>query len=141
MSTARPAGRRQFLRFGTLALGGLLLPDLLRAAPAPGGRGWARACILLYMDGGPSHLDLWDLKPDAPAEVRGPFRPIATSVPGLRVCEHLPHLARLAGRYALVRSVSHNNHNHTPMIFYTLTGHEVARPGEDNDVRPPQRTD
>ena len=84
---------------------------------------------------------MWDLKPDAPAEVRGPFRPIATSVPGLRICEHLPRLARLARRYALVRSVSHNNHNHTPMIYYTLTGRPVEQPNQDNDVRPPQRTD
>src|SRR5262249_43379003 len=84
---------------------------------------------------------MWALKPDAPAKVRGPFKPISTSLPGLRVCEHLPRLAGLAHRYALVRSVSHNNHNHTPMIYYTLTGREVEKPGLDNDVRPPQRTD
>jgi hypothetical protein len=84
---------------------------------------------------------MWDLKPDAPAEVRGPFRPIRTSLPGLQICEHLPRLARLAHRYALVRSVSHNNHNHTPMIYYTLTGRQVEQPNQDNDVRPPQRTD
>src|SRR5436305_4402934 len=62
-------------------------------------------------------------------------------MPGLRVCEHLPRLAALAHRYALVRSVSHANSNHTPMIYYTLTGRPVERPGEDNDVRPPQRGD
>src|SRR5436305_3757543 len=62
-------------------------------------------------------------------------------MPGLRVCEHLPRLAALAHRYALVRSVSHPNHNHTPMIYYTLTGRPVEQPGMDNDVRPPQRTD
>jgi hypothetical protein len=101
----------------------------------------ARSCILVYLLGGPPHLDMWDLKPAAPAEVRGPFRPIASSVPGLHICEHLPRLARLAHRYALVRSVSHNNHNHTPMIYYTLTGRPVERPEADNDVRPPQRTD
>src|SRR5262245_64909811 len=84
---------------------------------------------------------MFDPKPDAPAEVRGPFRPIPTSLPGVRVCEHLPRLAGLAHRYALVRSVSHNNHNHTPMIYYTLTGRPVERPQEDNDVRPPQRGD
>jgi hypothetical protein len=81
------------------------------------------------------------LKPAAPAEVRGPFCPIPTSLVGVQVCEHLPRLARSAGRYALVRSVSHNNHNHTPMIYYTLTGRPVERPDQDNDVRPPQRTD
>jgi hypothetical protein len=84
---------------------------------------------------------MFDLKPNAPAEVRGPFRPIPTTLPGLQVCEHLPRLARLAHRYALVRSVSHNNHNHTPMIFYTLTGRQVEQPDRDNDVRPPQRAD
>jgi hypothetical protein len=84
---------------------------------------------------------MWDLKPDAPAEIRGSFKPIPTVVPGLRICEHLPRLARIADRYALIRSVSHNNSDHTPMIYYSLTGREVERPGEDNDVRPPQRGD
>src|SRR5436190_19227889 len=139
-------GRREFLRVGGgLAVAGLLSPGLARAAKAPRdarphGAG-ARSCILVYLLGGPPHLDMWDLKPDAAAEVRGPFRPIATAVPGLRVCEHLSRLAGLAHSYALVRSVSHNNHNHTPMIYYTLTGRPVERPAEDNDVRPPQRGD
>jgi hypothetical protein len=84
---------------------------------------------------------MWDLKPQAPAEVRGPFRSIQSAVPGMRICEHLPQLARLANSYALVRSVSHNNHNHTPMIYYTLTGRPVEQPNQDNDVRPPQRGD
>jgi hypothetical protein len=84
---------------------------------------------------------MWDLKPQAPAEVRGPFRPIQTALPGLRICEHLLQLSRLADHYALVRSVSHNNHNHTPMIYYTLTGRQVEQPNQDNDVRPPQRAD
>jgi hypothetical protein len=84
---------------------------------------------------------MWDLKPGAPAEIRGPFRPISTSLLGLQICEHLPKLARLAHQYTLVRSVSHNNHNHTPMIYYTLTGRPVDQPNLDNDVRPPQRTD
>ncbi len=132
-------GRRDFLRVGGgLAVAGFLGQDLAatgRRRPA------ARSCILIYLLGGPPHLDLFDLKPDAPAEVRGPFKPIATSLPGLRICEHLPRLAGLADRYALVRSFSHNNHNHTPMIYYTLTGRPVDQPGVDNDVRPPQRTD
>jgi hypothetical protein len=135
-------GRREFLQVGGgLAVAGLLSPRLAGAAPAPVGKPGARSCILVYLLGGPPHLDMWDLKPNAPAEVRGPFRPIATNLVGLQVCEHLPRLARMADRYALVRSVSHNNHNHTPMIYYTLTGRPVERPGEDNDVRPPQRTD
>jgi hypothetical protein len=136
---AIPWDRRDFLRVGGgLAIAGLVSP--LAAAPPPLPSG-ARSCILVYLLGGPPHLDMWDLKPEAPTEVRGPFRPIATSLPGLHICEHLPRLARLAQRYALVRSVSHNNHNHTPMIYYTLTGRPVDQPGVDNDVRPPQRTD
>jgi hypothetical protein len=132
-------GRREFLRVG----GGLAVAGLLPAVAAGADRGSAaaRSCILVYLLGGPPHLDTWDLKPNAPSEVRGPFRPTPTSLPGVQVCEHLPRLARLAHRYALVRSVSHNNHNHTPMIYYTLTGRPVERPEEDNDVRPPQRAD
>jgi hypothetical protein len=134
-------GRREFL-----FLGSGLAVAAFRASPAgsselqrsPIG---ARSCILVYLLGGPPHLDMWDLKPQAPAEVRGPFRPIQTPVPGLQICEHLPQLARQAPRYALVRSVSHNNHNHTPMIYYTLTGRPVEQPNQDNDVRPPQRAD
>jgi len=91
--------------------------------------------------GGPPQIDTFDPKPDAPAEVSGPFKSISTALPSVRICEHLPRLARLADRYALIRSVSHNNHNHTPMIYYTLTGRPVDRPAEDNDVRPPQRGD
>jgi hypothetical protein len=130
--------RRAFLRIGgCLALAGSASPALAQPRPT----GAARSCILVYLLGGPPHLDMWDLKPAAAAEIRGPFKPIATSVPGVQVCEHLPRLAALAHRYALVRSVSHNNHNHTPMIYYTLTGRQVEQPGVDNDVRPPQRGD
>ena len=130
--------RREFLRVGGgLAISGLVLPRPLLSAERRG----ARSCILVYLLGGPPHLDMWDMKPDAPAEIRGAFRPIASSVPGLMVSEHLPRLARLAHEYAVVRSVSHHNHNHTPMIYYTLTGRPVEQPLQDNDVRPPQRTD
>jgi hypothetical protein len=143
--------RRVFCRSGGgLAIASLALPGSRGADSGPtAGRettpgvapSAARSCILVYLLGGPSHLDMWDLKPDAPAEVRGPFRPIATSLPGLHICEHLPRLATLAQKYAVVRSVSHHNHNHTPMIYYTLTGRPVDQPDRDNDVRPPQRTD
>jgi hypothetical protein len=138
-------GRREFLRVGGgLAVAEFLSPDLARAGSTSErrpSRPQARSCILVYLLGGPPHLDMWDLKPNAPAEIRGPFRPIPTNLPGIQICEHLPRLARLAHRYALVRSVSHNNHNHTPMIYYTLTGRHVDQPGQDNDVRPPLRSD
>ncbi len=93
--------RRHFLRCGTVAAG-FGLSAFAAAVPAR-----ARACILPYMDGGPSHLDLWDMKPDAPEEIRGPFRSIQTSVPGVQVCEHLLHVARQMHRLALVCSVRH----------------------------------
>lgn len=144
-SLAMPA-RREFIRVGGgLAVSGHVLPglgvgapakDVARRATAP-----ARSCILIYLLGGPPHQDMFDLKPQAPAEVRGPFRPIATSVPGIDICEHLPRLATMADKYALVRSVSYPNSNHTPMIYYTLTGHPTERPEQDNDIRPPLRTD
>ena len=73
-----------------------------RRSPAP-----VRSCILIFYYGGPSHLDTWDMKPDAPSEVRGEFRPIATSVPGIQVCEHLPRSARVIDRLAIIRSLHH----------------------------------
>lgn len=84
---------------------------------------------------------MFDLKPNAPAEIRGPFRPIATRLPGLQICELLPKLAGLANKFTLIRSVTHRNSNHTPMIYYTLTGRHTAFPERDNDIRPPQRDD
>src|SRR5262245_47042116 len=146
----RPCLRRDFLRVvGGLAVAGYALPQwisLARAADSartdrPKAAGRARSCILIYLLGGPPHLDMFDLKPQAPAEVRGPFQPIATNIPGIEICEHLPRLSQMADKYALVRSVSYPNSNHTPMIYYTLTGRPTERPEEDNDVRPPQRAD
>ena len=141
-SCAAFLNRRMFLHVGSgLAVAGSLVPHLAVGASRASHRGKARSCIFVYLLGGPPHLDMWDLKPEAAAEIRGPFKPIATASPGLSICEHLPQLARLSNRYALVRSVSHNNHNHTPMIYYTLTGRHVERPELDNDVRPPQSSD
>jgi hypothetical protein len=130
---------------GGLAAAGLTLPALPRLQAAgtgepAAGRG-ARSCILVYLLGGPPHQDMFDLKADAPAEIRGEFNPIATKVPGLQICELLPKLADLAGKYALIRSITQRNSNHTPMIYYTLTGRHAARPDQDNDTRPPQRAD
>src|SRR5438105_2405234 len=85
--------RRDFLKIGGLAMGGLALPDLLRAEAQAGTRRPHKAVIMIYLPGGPPHLDLVDLKPDAPAEIRGEFKPIATNVPGIQVTEHLPRVA------------------------------------------------
>jgi hypothetical protein len=134
--------RREALRVGGLGFTGLLWSDWLRAraaaatpprptrAPRAGGFGRARACILLYAYGGPSHLDTWDLKPDAPREIRGEFRPAATRVPGIAITEHLPRLARLANHYAIVRSVTHRDNDHAIGAYLALTGHSHPR----NDV-------
>ena len=86
--------RRSFLKIGGLALGGLSLPDLLRAEAADGGSGKHKSVIMVFLPGGPSHLDIWDLKPDAPREIRGEFSPIQTALPGIHLSEHLPQLAQ-----------------------------------------------
>jgi hypothetical protein len=106
--------RRSWLRVGGLALGGLALPQILRAQ-AEGSGGGIKGVIMVLLPGGPTHLDTFDLKPDAPAEIRGEFRPIATNVPGIDICEHMPRLARLADKFALIRSLvgfrdDHNTH-------------------------------
>jgi uncharacterized protein (DUF1501 family) len=97
--------RRQFLTAGALGLGGLTLADWLRAEEAAGGRTSGKAIINIHLDGGPPHLDMIDLKPDAPAEVRGEFKPIATKVPGLQVSELMPRVAAIADRFAFLRSL------------------------------------
>src|SRR5438105_2952472 len=105
--------RREWLRAGGLGSLGLMLPDLLRhraeAATVERGTGFGRAksCIVVFLFGAPAHQDVWDLKPQAPAEVRGEFKPITSSVPGILVGEHIPRIAQQTHRLALVRSVSH----------------------------------
>jgi len=118
----RMFSRRSMLRIGSLGAFGLNLSHLLRGeahgAPAPA----VRSCILIFYYGGPSHHDTWDMKPNAPREVRGEFRPIATSVPGIQVSEHLPRCARLVDRVAVVRSLHHPMTNHNAAAFATLSG-------------------
>jgi hypothetical protein len=119
--------RREFLRVGGLSLFGLGLPQLLQARSSPSSTPRAKACILLFMWGGPAQQDTWDMKPLAPVEFRGEFRPIATSVPGLQVCEHLPRLARRAHKLALIRSMTHNDVDHTSATHFLLTGKAAPR--------------
>jgi hypothetical protein len=126
MTLSNHAGRphrREWLRLGGLGALGLSLPALLRAeASAPAAR-TGRSCVLFLLQGGPSQLDLWDMKPGAPEEVRGPFRPAATAVPGLHIVEHLPRLAQQARLFSIVRSMTHQKVFHTTAGILTLTGH------------------
>jgi hypothetical protein len=123
--------RREFLHVGGLALAGLTWPQLLQrqAAASPRPQVRVKNCIQLFMWGGPSQHETFDLKPHAPEGIRGQFKPIATNLPGTRICEHLPRLARLADRYAILRSVTHTGVNHGTSAYHMLTGHIHATPG------------
>jgi hypothetical protein len=112
--------RRTFLQVGSLALGGLSLPQLLRAESRSGKASPHKAVIMVFLSGGPPHQDMVDLKPDAPADVRGEFHPIRTNVPGLDVCEHLPRLAGMMDRFAVVRSLVGSEGHHS--AFQCVTG-------------------
>jgi hypothetical protein len=135
--------RRAFLRVGTLGTLGLSLPSLLRAA-VTGSRttpafGRARRCLLLFLTGGAPQLDTFDLKPDAPAEIRGEFQPIATRVPGIRIGELCPRLAGLTDKFCLLRAVTHTDTVHTSAGYTMLTGmpHPLLNaPGGASNVRP-----
>ncbi len=121
--------RRALVRVGALGLGGLTLPALLgqrRAIGATAPR--ARSAIILFLSGGPAHQDMWDLKPDAPEAVRGTFRPIDTNVAGIRVTEHMPRMARLADKYAIVRSMTHRQTNHPAAAYWMMVGSPNQRP-------------
>jgi hypothetical protein len=124
--------RRSFLTVGSLALGGLTLPRLLRLRAAEGSRLPRKSVILIWQAGGPSHLDMYDLKPNAPAEVRGEFKPIATNVPGIQISEHLPRQARIMDKLAILRSASHTNAGHGMGAQWMLTGYQPTIEVNDN---------
>lgn len=88
--------RRNFIKIGALGMGGLSLPQLLQAETSARRGRSQKSIIMIYMPGGPPHQDMYDLKMDAPAEIRGEFKPISTKVPGIRICEHLPRIAKMA---------------------------------------------
>src|SRR5262245_2102026 len=111
--------RREMLRIGALSMTGLTLPQFLTPASAskqtasrPSGFGKAKNCIILFLSGGPSQHDTYDPKPDAPSEIRGEFSTIPSSLPGLRVTEHLPRSAKIMDKVALIRSMTHKNPDH-----------------------------
>ena len=131
--------RREFLRAGALGAGGawgLSLPQLLRAENAAGAGRQKTSVIILWMRGGPSHIDMWDMKPAAPVEYRGEFRPVATRVPGIALCEHLPLTASLMDRWSIVRSMHHRPEDgladHSSGDQICFTGYPAARDPSQN---------
>jgi hypothetical protein len=118
--------RRNFLKIGALGLGGLALPDLLRAEASSGIGKSHKAVIMIFLPGGPSHQDMFDLKMDAPSEIRGEFKSISTSVPGIQICEHLPRLAKLIDKTAIIRSIVGATGDH--YAVQCLTGRTHVNP-------------
>ncbi|MCB1092520.1 MAG: DUF1501 domain-containing protein, partial [Verrucomicrobiae bacterium] len=115
--------RRGFLRVGGMAAGGLSLAQLLSAEQQRGTGRSHKAIINIYLPGGPSHLDTFDLKPEAPSEVRGEFKPIRTNVPGMEICELFPRLAKIADKFAILRSIYDSEGRHD--CFQCMTGRTV----------------
>ncbi len=127
--------RRDFLKVGGLAVGGLTLADLLRvraratpSAAIPQAGSVGKAVIMVYLNGGPSHVDMYDLKPNAPVEYRGEFRPIRTNVPGMDICELMPRQAQIADKLAIIRNMRFQQQGHTPPELYTgfVTGNRPS---------------
>ncbi len=118
--------RRGFLQMGALGLGGLTLPNLLRAEAASGTRSPHKSVILIYLVGGPPHQDMFDLKPNAPKEIAGPWKPTATNVNGIQICEGLPQLAKIMDKLAVVRSLVGNQADHDAIQVYN--GHNPKKP-------------
>ena len=129
--------RRHALRLGaTSLLGGLSLPTILELqAKAGNGREVkAKSCVFLFLEGGPPHQDMWDPKPDAPEEIRGPFTPIATNVPGTFITDQLPHCAKIADKYTILRSHSHRINGHSTGYHYVMTGRKPDFADGDNPI-------
>jgi hypothetical protein len=126
--------RRTLLKVGGLGLLGLTMPRWLRAeAQKKGPPARAKSVIFLFQYGGPSHVDMFDRKPDAPEGIRGPLKGIPTSLPGLHVCEGLERVAKIMDKVTLIRSMTHNMKNHNSAAYYALTGH--APPSDDQRLR------
>ena len=118
--------RRNFLQLGALAAGGLSLPQLLQAEAQSGVRNSNKAIIMVFLPGGPSHQDMFDIKEDAPKEIRGEFKSIATKVPGVRICEHMPKLAANWDKFAAIRSLVGKADDHSS--FHCMTGRSQFKP-------------
>lgn len=130
-----PIGRREFLRVGTLALGGLTLPDLLRHRAQAGTERAETSVILFWMWGGPSQLETYDMKPDAPSDYRGPLHPIRTNVPGIEICEYMPLQAKIADKFSIIRSLHHKMSAHNDGSIEMLTGKPPTVPDPTSQAR------
>src|SRR5262245_14841568 len=124
--------RRRILQAAGGGLLGLTVPKLLAAEAAPPAAASrparAKSVIFMFLFGGPSQLETFDLKPDAPPQIRGPFKPIASRTSGLRICEHLPRLAAVSGKFCVVRSMTHDYNDHSGAGHYLQTGHRWSIP-------------
>ena len=131
---AAPLSRRQMIKVGGLGLLGLTLPQLLRAeALKKGPKAKAKSVIFLFQWGGPSHLDMFDMKPNAPEQIRGPHKPISSSADGIQVSERLPRVSKIMDKVTLIRSVYHTMKNHNSAGYYALSG--SAPPSDDQRLR------
>jgi Protein of unknown function (DUF1501) len=131
--------RRNFLRVGTLGLAGLALPDLLRSrasAAASGAVAKNTAVIQIFLSGGPTHMDTYDLKPDAPKEFRGEFKPISTNVAGIQLCELFANQAKVMDKLAVIRGLHHTTADHASGAHWVLTGYPTSGPLTRNNDRP-----
>jgi len=117
-----PVSRREFLRVGTLALGGITVSDVLRERALAGHSSCPTSVILFWMWGGPSQLETYDMKPDAPLEYRGPLKPIRTNVPCIEICEYMPLQAQIADKFSIIRSLHHEMSSHNDGSIEVLTG-------------------
>ena len=133
--------RRSWLEWGAASTLGMTLPQFLSArdqqpTDSTRRRGSARSCVVIFLWGGPSQQDLWDLKPNAPSAARGEFQPIDTNVSGLQIGEHLPHLAQVADKYTLIRSMTHKDFEHGTAAYTALTGQPHPQPGTNTPASP-----
>ncbi len=129
MSNRIRPSRRAFLRIGTLGMGGLNLADLLRAEAGQGIRSSHKSIIMIYLVGGPPHQDMFDLKPEAPAEIAGPWKPIPTNVPGIQICEAFPRLARMTDKFTIIRSLIGNQADHDAIQVFNGRDPRKPKPG------------
>ncbi|MBT7918170.1 MAG: DUF1501 domain-containing protein, partial [Planctomycetaceae bacterium] len=143
MKTHASLNRRQLLQIGGVSMLGLNSFELqqLRANSENNEnqsdyQGKHHACVFIFLFGGPSHIDLWDMKPNAPAEVRGDFKPISTKVPGIQICEHLPQLASQMDKITLLRSLQHRMPVHGPACSEMYTGREYFGPPTTDQATP-----